>query len=225
MADEEISRIMSLVSLTGQEPLTSLAGKLREDSALSKESTLLCVGELIHRMNETLPEDKRIHDNHYYVTAREVSQQLDSMDTTHPIGRMFVGSAKNLNDAGNILIDVILQYKVESMREIPSQVTNLFVKEHAIFKSNCDELKNISPAFGVMACLADIITVKDSMRVLAAGEVCMSSFMTAECWLTESRAGLRFGGGEAPQGAQRAQPVHARRRRQRHPQGSSRASG
>ena len=171
MADEEISRTMGLVSLSGeQESLASLARKLRGDIDLSSEATALCVNELLKRMNETMPEDKKIHVNLYYLTAREICQRPESMDTTHRVWRMFVSSAQNLKEAGDILFNVIIQYNVESMNEMPSQVTNLFVKEHAIFKANVDEMANFTPTIGVMGVLQEIILIKHSTETLV-GEV------------------------------------------------------
>jgi hypothetical protein len=171
MADEEISRTMGLVSLSGeQESLASLATKLRDDIDLSSEATALCVNELLKRMNETLPEDKKIHVNLYYLTAREICKRPESIDCTHRVWRMFVSSAQNLKEAGDILFNVIIQYNVESMDGMPSQVTNLFVKEHAIFKANVDEMANFTPTIGVMGVLQEIILIKHSTETLV-GEV------------------------------------------------------
>jgi hypothetical protein len=173
MADEEISRTMEAVSLSAEqeEPLASLATKLRDESGLSREEIVLCADEFLKRMNETLPEGKRIHENQYYLTAREICQHPDTMgNLQHPIFHMFTRSAQNLKEAGDILFNVIIQYKVESMDGVPQEVTNLFVKEHAVFKSNLDGLANLTPTIAVMAVLQEIITTKHSTETLV-GEV------------------------------------------------------
>jgi hypothetical protein len=171
MADEALSRTMEPVSLSAeQESLASLATKLRDESGLSKEETVLCANEFLKRMNETLPEDKKIRENQYYLTAREICQHPNSMDNTNPLWNMFIRSAKNLKEAGDILFNVITQYKIESMEGMPSQVTNLFVKEHAVFKSNLDGMAELTPTISVMAVLQKIVEIKHSMETLV-GEV------------------------------------------------------
>jgi hypothetical protein len=171
MADEALSRTMEPVSLSAeQESLASLATKLRDESGLSKEETVLCANEFLKRMNETLPEDKKIRENQYYLTAREICQHPNSMDNTNPLWIMFIRSAKNLKEAGDILFNVIIQYKIESMEGMPSQVTNLFVKEHAVFKSNLDGMAELTPTISVMAVLQKIVEIKHSMETLV-GEV------------------------------------------------------
>jgi hypothetical protein len=171
MADEALSRTMEPVSLSAeQESLASLATKLRDESGLSKEETVLCANEFLKRMNETLPEGKRIHENQYYLTAREICQHPNSMDNTNPLWNMFIRSAQNLKEAGDILFNVITQYKIESMEGVPSQVTNLFVKEHAVFKSNLDGMAELTPTISVMAVLQKIVEIKHSMETLV-GEV------------------------------------------------------
>jgi hypothetical protein len=171
MADEALSRTMEPVSLSAeQESLASLATKLRDESGLSKEETVLCANEFLKRMNETLPEDKKIRENQYYLTAREICQHPNSMDNTNPLWNMFIRSAKNLKEAGDILFNVIIQYKIESMEGMPSQVTNLFVKEHAVFKSNLDGMAELTPTISVMAVLQKIVEIKHSMETLV-GEV------------------------------------------------------
>ena len=171
MADEALSRTMEPVSLSAeQESLASLATKLRDESGLSKEETVLCANEFLKRMNETLPEDKKIRENQYYLTAREICQHPNSMDNTNPLWNMFIRSAQNLKEAGDILFNVITQYKIESMEGMPSQVTNLFVKEHAVFKSNLDGMAELTPTISVMAVLQKIVEIKHSMETLV-GEV------------------------------------------------------
>jgi hypothetical protein len=171
MADEALSRTMEPVSLSAeQESLASLATKLRDESGLSKEETALCANEFLKRMNETLPEDKKIRENQYYLTAREICQHPNSMDNTNPLWNMFIRSAQNLKEAGDILFNVITQYKIESMEGMPSQVTNLFVKEHAVFKSNLDGMAELTPTISVMAVLQKIVEIKHSMETLV-GEV------------------------------------------------------
>jgi hypothetical protein len=171
MADEALSRTMEPVSLSAeQESLASLATKLRDESGLSKEETVLCANEFLKRMNETLPEGKRIHENQYYLTAREICQHPNSMDNTNPLWNMFIRSAQNLKEAGDILFNVITQYKIESMEGMPSQVTNLFVKEHAVFKSNLDGMAELTPTIAVMAVLQKIVEIKHSVETLV-GEV------------------------------------------------------
>lgn len=171
MADEALSRTMEPVSLSAeQESLASLATKLRDESGLSREETALCANEFLKRMNETLPEDKKIRENQYYLTAREISQHPNSMDNTNPLWNMFIRSAQNLKEAGDILCNVIIQYKIESMEGMPSQVTNLFVKEHAVFKSNLDGMAELTPTISVMAVLQKIVEIKHSMETLV-GEV------------------------------------------------------
>jgi hypothetical protein len=171
MADEALSRTMEPVSLSAeQESLASLATKLRDESGLSREETALCANEFLKRMNETLPEDKKIRENQYYLTAREICQHPNSMDNTNPLWIMFIRSAKNLKEAGDILFNVITQYKIESMEGMPSQVTNLFVKEHAVFKSNLDGMAELTPTISVMAVLQKIVEIKHSMETLV-GEV------------------------------------------------------
>ena len=171
MADEALSRTMEPVSLSAeQESLASLATKLRDESGLSREETALCANEFLKRMNETLPEDKKIRENQYYLTAREICQHPNSMDNTNPLWNMFIRSAQNLKEAGDILFNVITQYKIESMEGMPSQVTNLFVKEHAVFKSNLDGMAELTPTISVMAVLQKIVEIKHSMETLV-GEV------------------------------------------------------
>jgi hypothetical protein len=171
MADEALSRTMEPVSLSAeQESLASLATKLRDESGLSREETALCANEFLKRMNETLPEDKKIRENQYYLTAREICQHPNSMDNTNPLWNMFIRSAQNLKEAGDILCNVITQYKIESMEGMPSQVTNLFVKEHAVFKSNLDGMAELTPTISVMAVLQKIVEIKHSMETLV-GEV------------------------------------------------------
>lgn len=167
MADETLSRTMEPVSLSAeQESLASLATKLRDESGLSREETVLCADEFLKRMNNTLPEDKKIHENQYYLTAREICQHPNSMDNTNPLWNMFIRSAQNLKEAGDILFNVITQYKIESMEGMPSQVTNLFVKEHAVFKSNLDGMAELTPTISVMAVLQKIVEIKHSMETL-----------------------------------------------------------
>ena len=171
MADEALSRTMEPVSLSAeQESLASLATKLRDESGLSREETALCANEFLKRMNETLPEDKKIRENQYYLTAREICQHPNSMDNTNPLWNMFIRSAQNLKEAGDILFNVITQYKIESMEGMPSQVTNLFVKEHAVFKSNLDGMAELTPTIAVMAVLQKIVEIKHSVETLV-GEV------------------------------------------------------
>jgi hypothetical protein len=171
MADEALSRTMEPVSLSAeQESLASLATKLRDESGLSREETALCANEFLKRMNETLPEDKKIRENQYYLTAREICQHPNSMDNTNPLWNMFIRSAQNLKEAGDILCNVIIQYKIESMEGMPSQVTNLFVKEHAVFKSNLDGMAELTPTIAVMAVLQKIVEIKHSVETLV-GEV------------------------------------------------------
>ena len=171
MADEELSRTMESVSLSAeQESLASLATKLRDESGLSKEETVLCANEFLKRMNETLPEDKKIRENQYYLTAREICQHPDSMDNAHPLWTMFTRSAQNLKEAGDFLFNVIIEYKVESMDGVPQEVTNLFVKEHAVFKSILDGMTELTPTISVMAVLQKIVEIKHSIETLV-GEV------------------------------------------------------
>lgn len=186
MAHDEVAQILALLTVVDQESLTSLASKLHASNGFSKDSTVVYANSFFHKMNETLPDDKKIASQ-TYVTAREVTENKENMDTAHPIGRIFVRSAQNLHDAANIMFDVIVKYKVESFGDIPVEVTNLVLAKHALFKACLEQITDISPTVAVMASLSKILDLKNSMLHLALGEVytscpLASAFMLISVW-------------------------------------------